>query len=130
MPLPVVGPAVGLVPPMPPPVPEGTEAAYAAGPATDATTAAATEAANNWTRRPERKTSRPVIASAMTTATVGHSQVFQPEARRSSTTDQMPVAPRATGSTHTHRLSARKARSSRTPPPPHSAATPGARAVV
>ncbi len=70
------------------------------------------------------------MASAMTAATAGQSQVFQPEARRSSTIAQTPVTPRARGSTHTHRRSARKARSSMTPPPPHSAAMPGARAVV
>ncbi len=130
MPPPVDGPAVGLVPPMPPPEPDGTDQAYAAGPATPATTAAATDTASRRRRRPERKTSRPAIASAMTTAIVGHSQEFQPEARRSSTTAQTPVTPRASGSTHTQRRSARKARSSITPPPPHSAAMPGARAVV
>lgn len=115
---------------MPPPEPDGTDQAYAAGSAGVAVTAPATEAASSRTRLPERKTNRPAIAAAMTTPTVGHSQVFQPEARRSRMIDQTAVTARPAVRAHVQRLSVRKARSSSTRPPPYSAAVPGARAVV
>lgn len=130
MPPPVVGPAVGFVPLMPPLEPAVTETAYAVGPAREAATAAVRATASSRTRRPDRKRKSPAIASTITTATVGHSQEFQSVARRSRTTAQMPVAANAAGRTHSHFLSVRKACRSISPPPPHSAAMPGARAVV
>src|SRR5690242_14223908 len=135
MPPPVDGPAVGLVPPMPPLVAEKAgETAYAVGPARAATIAAATDTASSRTFVAEpavRRTNSPTTARTVSTATMGHSQVFQPSARRSSTTAQTPVTARPAGSTQDQRASPpRKARHSSTPPPPHSAAIPGARAVV
>lgn len=113
-PLPVDGPAVGLVPPIPPPpgpppADAGSATAYAAGPARAATTAAATDAVNSRARlaeptrarSPERKTIRPTMASAMTTARAGHSQPFQSAARRSRTTAQIAVTARPAGQ-HPH----------------------------
>ncbi len=93
--------------------------------------AAATDAVRRRVLLPERKTNRPTIARTISTPIVGHSQVFQPEARRSTTIAQIPVTARPVGRTHDQRASPpRKARHSMTPPPPHRAAMPGASAVV